>query len=149
MLAGLACMASFLPVAAQTGGGTALFVESVGGSIGSGAGLGLGLVLAQANDCTTDDIACYIESAGIAVAISTAGAALGAHLAGRIADTRPSGIGSILGAVSGAVAGIGVSHLLSDELDLTHSEIALAFSYAISQGFVAALGSRLGAWLRG
>ena len=57
-------------------------------------------------------------------------------------------MGAIVGAIAGAAAGIGITHLLSEEADLTRSEIVLAFSYSISQGFVTGIGSRIGAWLR-
>ncbi|MCI0435309.1 MAG: hypothetical protein L0271_16960 [Gemmatimonadetes bacterium] len=146
---GLALTAT--PAAAQAAdrsAGNALLVESAGGILGSGAGLGLGLLLADAGGCVSDDISCYIENAAIAAAISTIGSGLGTNLAGRIGSTRPSAVAGWIGAIAGAAAGIGVTHLLAEELDLTRSDLVLAFSYSITQGVVSAVGSRIGAWLR-
>jgi len=129
--------------------GRSFLIESLGGTVGSATGLLLGLALADPEGCNNEDLECLLEKLGIGLAASGAGAAAGTLTAGHLGRSHPSTIGTLLGAVAGIPAGIGVTHLLSEELDLTSNGAALFLAYAITHGVTTALGSRLGAWLRG
>jgi len=126
----------------------AFLIETIGGTAGSGAGFGLGVLLATIDDCSGDDLSCTLEQAGIALGLSAVGASAGAWLAGEIGHTQPSGWGAILGGLVGVPAGIGVVHLISEDLDWVRSNGVQAAAYALTQGIVTALLSRLGAALR-
>jgi hypothetical protein len=91
--------------------------------------------------CPVEDLGCLIRRIGLTGAASVAGAAGGGYLAGRIADTRPSGPGSVLGAVVGVAAGAGALHLIGENLDI-HARPTLAITYAVVQGLSTALLSR-------
>jgi hypothetical protein len=91
--------------------------------------------------CPVEDLGCLIRRIGLTGAASVAGAAGGGYLAGRIAETRPSGAGSVLGAVVGVAAGAGALHLIGENLDI-HARPALAVTYAVVQGLSTALLSR-------
>jgi hypothetical protein len=130
-------------------GAPPLVVEWLGGAAGSAAGFGIGLALG--GDCGTDDLACLINDAAVAVLLGTVGAAAGTWTAGRLGETGPSGWGATIGSVAGAFAAIGVTHLLSEELnvlDTGDGDVGLVLAYAVTQGFVSAAGSRLFAALR-
>ena len=143
----VALLASFtcaLPCAAQqthTGGATAVLIEAAGGTAGSLAGFAL--VYSTSGRCDVEDLACNLQHAGAAVLVATAGAAAGAYLAGRLARTQPSMVGAALGAVVGAAGGIGVAHLLTEELNLVNSDTGAIIGYAVAQGTLTALGSRV------
>jgi hypothetical protein len=125
---------------AQRVGTQAFLIESAGGV--SGSLLGFGLVYLAASDCG-EDLSCTLQQAFGAVALGTVASAGGAYLAGRLAETQPSGVGALLGAVAGAAGGIGLWHLITEELNLVVSDEAAVLSYTITQGMVTALGSRL------
>ena len=120
----------------------AFVVESLGATLGSLAGFGLVYYLSDPCD-TEDDVVCPLEKAGTAIAAATLGAAVGGYGAGKWQDTSPSLLGASLGAVGGAAAGIGVWHLLREELNVINSDLGAIASYSITQGLVTALGSRL------
>jgi hypothetical protein len=126
----------------------AFLIELAGGAVGSLGGFGLGVLITDPEDCSSDDLLCYLEDVGIALAISGGTAALGAVLAGRVADTHPSVPGAFVGSVVGIAAGLGVVHLISEEFDLSRDRAALWLGYTVTQGVVTALGSRLFAALR-
>jgi hypothetical protein len=86
---------------------------------------------------------CNLRHAGTAILLATVGAASGVYLAGRLGETEPSTLGAVIGAVAGAAAGIGVVHLLTEELNLVSSDAGAIVGYAVTQGTVAALGSRI------
>lgn len=121
-------------------------VELLGGSVGSLAGFGLGVLAGSPGDCDSEDLECILGRVGLAIAGSTVGAAAGAYLAGRAGDTDPSALGASAGAIAGALAGIGVIHLLEEELNVTTNAAALVVSYALTQGLLTAAGSRLARW---
>jgi hypothetical protein len=119
----------------------AFTIEAAGGIAGSL--LGFGLVLLSEDDCGVEDLGCHLEDAFLAIALGTLGSAAGTYAAGRAFDTRPSGPGATLGAVVGAAAGLGTWHLFTEELDFVNRTEAAVVVYALTQGVMAALGSRL------
>jgi len=129
-------------------GASAFAIESAGGILGSAAGFGLGVLLTNPENCASDDLSCTLEKVAAALAISAVGSGLGTTLLGRQANTRPSAVGAFLGAVVGIVAGVGVVHLVSEELDLSRENAVQWIGYTVTQGVVTALGSRLFAALR-
>lgn len=122
--------------------------ESIGGALGSIAGLGIGLLLSDPGDCDNEDLQCILERLGIGLAASAGGAATGTLIAGHLGRSRPSAIGAGVGAITGVAAGVGVTHLLSEDLDVTNDGVILLLAYALTHGITTALGSRVGAWLR-
>jgi hypothetical protein len=131
----------------RAGGVGAFAVEALGGTLGSAAGLGLGILITDPGRCS-DDLTCTLESLGVALGISGAGSGIGSFLSGRLADTDPSTIGGLIGGLLAIPAGVGVAHLLSEEMELTREDFLLAASYSLTQGIITALGSRIGAALR-
>ena len=130
-------------------GAAAFTFETVGGVGGSLLGVGGGLLIANAaNDCESEDLACNLEQAATTGLVSVIGATAGTYLVGRAANTQPSFVGSLLGAVAGAAAGVGVIHLLTEESNLANNNATLVAAYSVTQGIVAALGSRLVAAVR-
>ena len=127
---------------APTSGFRAFAVEAAGGAVGSA--VGLGLVIAAVRDCDSEDVVrCALLPAAGALLAGTALSATGAVLAGRANHTEPSVPGAIVGAVAGAFAGVGVDHLLREELNAHHSRVATVLSIAVVQGVVTSLGSRV------
>src|SRR5688500_7998840 len=120
----------------------AFAIEAAGGVAGSLVGFGL-VYLVDDDDCSVEDLACNLENAFLGIALATVGAAAGTYLAGRAADTLPSLPGAALGAVAGAAAGIGTWHFFTEELDVVNNTEAAVVVYALTQGIVTALGSRL------
>jgi hypothetical protein len=128
--------------------GQSFLVEWGGGAVGSAIGGGIGFLIASESDCPTEELACSFEKAGIALAASAVGSGAGTWLAGRMGDTEPSGLGAAIGALLGVPAGIGVVHLLSEDTEWVRNDAALFASYALTQGIVSAIGSRIVASLR-
>jgi hypothetical protein len=128
--------------------GQRLLVEWGGGTVGSAVGGGIGLLIASESDCPSDELACSFEKAGIALAASALGSGAGTWFGGRMGETEPSGLGAAIGALLGVPAGIGVVHLLSEDTDWVRSDAVLFASFAITQGIVSAVGSRIVASLR-
>jgi hypothetical protein len=126
---------------AEMTGFHAFTVEAAGGAVGSA--IGLGVVIAAVGDCDTDDtVRCALLPAAAALLAGTALSATGAIVTGRANDTEPSVPGAILGAIAGAFAGIGVDHLLREELNAHHNRGATVLTIALTQGITTALGSR-------
>jgi hypothetical protein len=139
-------VASFnsVQLARHTGSRTpaqAFAIEAAGGIAGSL--IGFGVVLLGDGDCSVEDLGCHLERAFLGIVLGTLGSAAGSYLAGRAFETRPSGAGATLGAIVGAAAGIGAWHLFTEELDLVNRTEAAVIVYALTQGVMAALGSRL------
>jgi hypothetical protein len=128
--------------------GAKLAIEALGGTVGSLAGFGAGVLVAGLDECDNESLLCILEDVAIAVGGSTVGSGFGAWGAGRLGSTQPSGLGAALGSLAGAAAGLGLVHLLSEDLDLNPGDGALLLSYAVTQGVLAALGSRLIAAIR-
>jgi hypothetical protein len=124
-------------------GTTAILAEAAGGTVGSLVGFGLVYAVA-ADKCGVDDLRCDIASAGAAVLTATLLSTAGVYLAGRLADTEPHVPGAALGALVGAAAGIGVWHLIADNINVNDSMPAGMIGFSVTQGTLAALGSALG-----
>jgi hypothetical protein len=122
-------------------GTRAFLIEAAGGTAGSL--LGFGAVYLLADDCNVEDLSCNLENAFSAIAAGTVGSAIGAYVLGRAADTQPSGIGVTIGSIAGAAAGIGLWHLFTEELNVINDTGPAMVSYALAQGVVTALGSRI------
>lgn len=116
--------------------------EAAGGIAGSIAGVGLARALLY-EDCGGDEVTCSLNRAGLTLLLSSLLSAAGSYGAGRAFDTDPSLPGAAIGSVAGAVAGVGAWHLLSEELNVNNSTLALVIGYALAQGTVTALGSRV------
>jgi hypothetical protein len=116
-------------------------IEAAGASAGSLAGFTI--TAAVLNDCGVDDLACDIGHVALATGVATAGAASGAIVIGKWADTEPSTGGAILGALVGAAAGIGAWHFVKEEVNVNTSDTGSRVIFAVTQGLVTALGSRL------
>ena len=130
-----------------TTGLRAFGIEAAGGVLGSA--LGLAVVIAAVRDCDSDDtVRCALLPAAGALVAGTALSATGAIVIGRANDTAPSAPGAILGAIAGAFAGIGVDHLLREELNAHHNRVATVLTIALTQGIATALGSRAFAAVR-
>jgi hypothetical protein len=152
MLAGLLlCAVVAAPARAQQAppptAQVAYGVEAAGGVTGSALGFGTVLLLAESNACG-DDLSCVLGHVALALTAASVGSAVGAYAAGRTYDTRPSGPGAVAGALAGAVVGVGVDHLLRDELNVGMGKVATVAVFALTQGVVTALGSRVAAALR-
>ena len=119
----------------------AFLIEAAGASAGSLAGFTI--TAAALDDCGVDDLACDIGHVALATGVATAGAAGGAIVIGKWADTNPSTGGAIVGALVGAAAGIGMWHFVKEEVNVGTSDTGSRVVYAVTQGLVTALGSRL------
>jgi hypothetical protein len=127
----------------ETGRLVAFPVEAAGGILGSVIGAGVGVLILH-KSCDSEDVVCDLTRAGAAIGLATVGSAAGAIVAGRAANTNPSTPGAILGSLVGAVAGIGIVHLMTEELSIALGNTAASIAaFSITQGIVTALGSRL------
>jgi hypothetical protein len=123
-------------------------LQVLGGTLGSVVGVAIGL--AATDDCTgEDDVVCALQSLSITGALGAVGATAGVTVAGRPAVERPSVLGSFLGAAVGTVAGIGLHHLITEEMDQRLNKAGSFALFTISQGTFAALGGRIGAMMGG
>ena len=120
---------------------TSFLIEAAGASAGSLSGFTI--AAAALNDCGVDDLECDITNVAAATTIATAGAAGGAIVIGKWAGTEPSTTGAIIGAVVGAAAGIGAWHFVKEEVNVATSDTGSRVVFAVTQGIVTALGSRL------
>jgi hypothetical protein len=148
---GAACAILLLAACAGRGAAQAapyrsLAIETLGAATGSALGFGAAVALSDARACG-EDLACLLGDVALAVSVATAASAAGALIAGRAFDTEPSVLGAIVGAVVGAGAAIGVEHLLSEEAGMNLGDGTRVGVFALTQGLVTALGSRMGARL--
>ena len=122
-------------------------LQSLGGTVGSAAGLAIGL--AVTNDCDgEDDVVCGLKKASLTGAIGVIGATVGVAVVGRDASQRPSIIGSLLGGVVGSIVGIGLHHLITEEMSQQIPDVGTIALFTLSQGTFAAAGGRIGAMIR-
>jgi hypothetical protein len=131
-------------------GASAFTIEALGGTAGSALGVGAGLLVSHAaGECESEeDLECDLRQAATTGLVSVVGATAGTYLVGRAANTESSFAGSLLGALAGAAAGVGVIHLLTNEANLSSNNTTLVVAYSVTQGIVAALGSRIVAAVR-
>jgi hypothetical protein len=130
-------------------GARAFAVEAVGGTVGSALGIGLGLAIARPDNCpSNEDLACILRRLGTVGIVGVAGATVGTFVAGRWAASDPSIVGALLGAAVGAAAGIGLEHLVTEELNQSLGNAGAVVLFSVTQGILAAAGSRIGAALR-
>lgn len=120
---------------------TALGIEALGGIAGSA--IGFGALIGKA-DCG-ENLSCTFGNAATALLLGTLGAAGGAYAAGRLGGTEPSGWGAAVGAIAGAAAVVGVDHVLSGT---NTSDTSRYITFAVTQGLITAIGSRIGTLLR-
>jgi hypothetical protein len=125
----------------EANSGGAFFLEALGGSIGSVAGIGA-VILAK--DCGDDDLGCEILTVGTAGIVGAIGATVGTTIAARMTGSRRSVLGAGLGAIVGTGVGLGVHYLVNNSSDRNLDDGAVVLTiFSMSQGTVAALGSRL------
>ena len=130
------------------GGTRAFAAEALGGVLGSAVGIGVGLAVAQPDDCPSDDdVVCTLRRLGVTGAIGVVGGTIGTVVAGRLAGTEPSIAGAFLGAAAGAAAGIGLEHLITEEMGQSLGNAGAVLLFSVTQGILAAAGSRIGARL--
>ena len=129
---------------------SAFAIETLGGTAGSALGVGAGLLISRAtNECQSEeDLECQLRQAATTGLVSVVGATAGTYLVGRAANAEPSFAGSLIGALAGAAAGVGVIHLLTEEANVSSNNTTLVVAYSLTQGVVAALGSRIVAAVR-
>ena len=132
----------------EVSGGRAFAVEAAGGTIGSVAGAVVGLAVSRPDRCGIDDLACTIQGLGVAGVGSVIGATAGTVIAGRSIGSRPSAFGAFAGSVTGAVAGVALVHAITEEANLKLEQPLTVIVYSVTQGLLAAIGSRVVASLR-
>ncbi|HEY0673492.1 MAG TPA: hypothetical protein VGD27_14535 [Longimicrobiales bacterium] len=120
----------------------AFVVEAAGASVGSFIGFSIMAELLRKN-CDFEDVVCEVASAAASAGVATAGSVGGVYLAGRVAHTNPSMLGATIGAVLGAGAGVGMWHFVREEVEIGMSDSGAIALYAVTQGIVTALGSRI------
>jgi hypothetical protein len=122
-------------------------LQALGGTIGSAAGLAVGL--ATINECDgDDDLACGLEKASVTGALGVIGATTAVVFVGRAAAERPSIVGSLLGGVAGSAVGVGLHHLITEEMSQNLPDAGTFALFTITQGVLAAAGGRIGAMMR-
>jgi hypothetical protein len=130
-------------------GSRAFATESLGGTVGSAVGIAIGLAVVRPNRCPSDDdVACALKKLGIVGVIGVAGATIGTVIGGRWVRTRPSSVGAFVGAAAGAAAGIGLEHFVTEEMGQQIGRVGTVVLFSVTQGILAAAGSRLVAGLR-
>lgn len=130
-------------------GARAFAAEALGGAIGSAIGLAVGLAVARPDDCPSDDdVVCPLRRLGVTGVIGVAGATVGTVVAGRLAGSEPSLLGAFIGAAAGAAASVGLEHLITEEMSRQIGNAGTVVLFSVTQGILAAAGSRLGAHLR-
>lgn len=128
------------PAGARYGGGTAFAIEALAGSVGSLAGMA---VVGLGSDCDSDDLGCIINTIGAGGIAGMVGATVAVTLAARHTGSPRSVAGAALGAVVGTGVGLGVHYLVNKGTDRNLGEAVVIPIFAVSQGVVAAAGSRL------
>lgn len=119
----------------------AFAIEALGGAAGSLAGIA---VVGLTSRCGTEDLECTILHVGAGGALGVIGAAAGVTLAARHTGSRRSVAGALLGGIAGTALGLGVHYLLNRGTDRNLGDRVVVPIFVLSQGIVAAAGSR---WL--
>lgn len=125
----------------ERGEAVAFVIEAAGGAAASFAAFSV--MAAALEECDVDDLACDISSVAASVGVATIASAGGAYLAGSLARTGPSALGAAIGSLVGAAAGVGAWHFIKEEIDIGTSDAGAIAIYAVTQGVVTALGSRI------
>ena len=135
---------------APTASGTRAFVvEALGGTAGSAAGVVLGVGLSGVDRCPEDDdVECVLGRLSVVAIGSVVGATTGTTVVGHLVDSHPSTAGAVVGSLAGVAAGVGMLHLLTQVAGRDLGRASSTAVYAVTQGLVTALGSRVGAWMR-
>lgn len=128
------------PAAPRYGGGTAFAIEALAGTAGSLAGMA---IVGLGSDCDGDDLGCIINTIGAGGIAGMVGATVAVTLAARHTGGPRSVAGAALGAVVGTGVGLGVHYLVNRGTDRNLGEAVVIPIFAVSQGVVAAAGSRL------
>lgn len=128
------------PAAPRYGGGTAFAIEALAGTAGSLAGMA---IVGLGSDCDTEDLGCIINTIGAGGLAGVVGATVAVTLAARHTGSARSATGAALGAVVGTGVGLGIHYLVNRGTDRNLGEAVVIPIFAVSQGTVAALGSRL------
>jgi len=115
-------------------------LEALGGSVGSLLGIG---IVALSSRCGVDDLACVITSIGAGGALGIVGATAGTVVTARLTDSPRSVLGAALGAIAGTGVGLGVHYMLNRNSDRNLGDKVVVPIFVISQGVLAAAGSRL------
>ena len=130
-------------LAGQESGRGSLPLEMLAGAAGSALGMA---VVALNADCGVEDLACGIRRAAGAGALGAVGATVAVTLAAGATDAPGSVLGASVGALVGTGVGLGVHWLLNQGTDRNLDDALVIPIFAVSQGTLAALGSR---WLGG
>ena len=118
----------------------ALGLEVAAGIAGSAAGIGAVLYL---TDCGVEDLGCDIMRVLTAGAVGIAASTAATQLAASRTGSRRSVFGAMLGGAVGTGIGLGLHYLLQEQLGDGVSDPGSVAVIVVSQGAVAALGSRL------
>ena len=118
----------------------AYLLEALGGTAGSFVGMGLvGLV----SNCGVDDLVCLLKTVGAGGVAGVVGATVGVSLVARATGSRRSIAGAALGAVVGTGLGVLIHIGLDRGTDRNLDDVIVIPIFTVSQGTIAALGSRL------
>jgi hypothetical protein len=132
-----------IEISRSSGWGSApnsFLIEAVGGSVGSLVGIGLvGLV----SHCDVEDLGCIITSVGAGGLVGAICATAGATIAARQTGSNRSVAGAAIGSIVGTGVGLGVHYLLNSGSDRNLGDAIVIPIFVVSQGTLAALGSRL------
>ena len=141
------CLVAAGSLRAQQSDASAFAIAFGGALAGSAAGVGLGLALA--GPCDAEDLSCELRGVGTVLLLSVPASAGGSLLASQWANSRRSALGAGIGAVAGAAAGVGMIHLLTEEVHVVSGRLASLLVYSATQATVTAIGSQLvAAWRR-
>jgi hypothetical protein len=124
----------------EANGPGSLAVEALAGSFGSAIGMG---IVALAADCGFDDLGCELLSVGAGGIAGIVGATIGTTIAARQTGSSHSVLGAALGATVGTGVGLGIHYIFNRGTNRNLGMPVVVPIFVISQGTVAALGSRL------
>ena len=118
----------------------AYFLEALGGTVASFIGMGIvGLV----SNCGVDDLVCLLKTVGAGGVAGVVGATIGVSLVARATGSKRSIPRAVLGAVVGTGLGALIHIGLDRGTDRNLDDVIVIPIFTVSQGTIAALGSRL------
>lgn len=118
----------------------AYFLEALGGTAGSFIGMGL---VGFVSNCGVDDLVCLLKTVGAGGVAGVVGATVGVSLVARATGSRRSIPGAVLGAVVGTGLGVLIHIGLDRGTERNLDDVIVIPIFTVSQGTIAALGSRL------